>query len=141
MPSRQHFHSGHMKGLLYKDKTQGTGCLPICWEITFFIALCPTHLISSWISDPDFDKKKICNRTISHKILSYELSGTCGSYTQNIGMKNREASTVRLHWETLLPSREADVRISECVLSTEETDINQFESSFRGNLKRLAITQ
>lgn len=77
-------------------------------EITFFIALCPTHLISSWISDPEFDLKKSVIEPFPCKILSYEISGTCGSYMQNIGMKNREASMVRLHWETLLPSREAD---------------------------------
>lgn len=133
MPSRLHFHPGHMKGLLYKEKAQqNTGCLLVCWDITFFTAYCLTHLISSWIADPDFDKK-ICNGTIPCNMLSYEISGTCGTYREHIIRKNREASQ--------MPSRKADVRISGCVLSAEETYIAQRERSIQGNFKKLAITQ
>lgn len=72
-------------------------------------------------------------------MLSYEISGTCGTYTVLISRMNREASQVSLLWETLLASREADVKTSGCVLSAKEIDIAQQKRSIQENLKKRAI--
>ena len=134
MPVRPYFHPEYMRGLFHKEKAQVGHRMS-----DEYLCLSPSNILEnqflcspfpntfsiflSWIFDPDFGQHSIIE-SFPFNVLSYEISGNGGTYREQV-KRNRETSQVSLPWETLMHSREAGVRASECMLDSEETNVDQ----------------